>query len=467
MRLDMMSDFKSLKFALIRSLTLWSALLLVPILGVVAIAIKINIDRHLAEEQTEFARAAAYLIADQLPDVSRVPPDQEMLERLQRLLDFLQDPEGEELEGDEPDYYQRIAIRLSSGQLLVVTPETPPGFFDDVSLSQGFSETNKGMFFTQSLPQRGLVVQFSKDSHEALFILAEIMGLVLLGILLLVPTVILAGNFMAQTLQNSVTRFVDDIEARSVENLVPLDSSVVFSEARPAIQSINRLMSKLKKALRLEREFSANVAHELRTPLAVILAQAQRMKKTDNVADCQQKAREIEHSAKRAAHLIDRLLQLSRVERQIGRVDVATDVNEILQLLASDFNRHPAYENRVTAQLSEEPVMIKVDEDAFGIIISNLLENALRYSPEGSEVTLEQSNASEIRIRNDCEVFEIDPRKEIRARSAKGLGLGITISTLLAEQSGLDLSFASPIPGSSRGLEARLVVKESKTADAV
>lgn len=451
-------DYNSLRFWLIKSLSVWSILLLVPILCVITIVVKMYIDALLADEIEEYADRVASVISDQVLRVSEDPLNDETIERLQLILNslsWIDEPEDEKEKSRSPE---RAVLKTLSGQVLVESPGSPSGFFDAVPVTPGFYDTENTRFYTQILLEDRMVLQFAADVREASIILAEIMSAILLGVLLLVPAVALAVLYLARSMQAHFSDFSHEIEARSVENLSPLDPTNAFTEVRPAIQSVNGLMARLKHALSQEREFSANVAHELRTPLAVILAQSQRMKKVETREECQTKALEIERSTKRATHLIERLLQLSRVERKIGRAEADADLTVILTLLVSDFNRHPDYENRVVAHLSDNQVLCKVDGDAFGIIVSNLLENALRYSPAGSRVTVEQTGNGDISIQNDCEVVALKPSKEIRSRSAKGLGLGISISTMLAEQSGLKLTFSSPIPGDHQGVEARIVV---------
>lgn len=443
----------SLMFQLGKSMTVWSIILLVPTLAVVAVALKFSAQKFLDQENSDFVHTVATLVDDAYQAGLGNGGMDAAKQKLQALLEVLQSTEPDD---EYSGVTLRIVVRSSDGTILAISHKDATQWFaallsDPTVRGSANLETR-----TITSPQFGLVVHISFDSSEATGIVLETMSFIAAGILLLVPVVILAGGYLTRMLQSSFTTLSQQVETRSVENLRPLPIESELAEFRPAIQSINGLMLRLKTALHQEKEFSANVAHELRTPLAVILAQAQRLRSMENITQSQIRAGEIEQSAKRAAHIIDRLIQLSRAERGLGQSDEQTDANEVLELLIAEFNRHPKYENRVTSQLPDNPIPIMVDADAFGIIVSNLMENALRYSPAASVVRVQQDEKGIISIQNEGPVVRIDLLNDQKPRSGQGLGLGLSICTILAEQSGIALTITSPIPGDDQGLEARL-----------
>lgn len=453
------SDRNSIFRLLIKSLAIWSVLLLLPLLLIVVGALVLTTEELLEDDHEEIAYVAERLADDAFARYLVHEQDDILRQDLLSLADVLYLVDLEEEEEGPP---QGLVIRSPEGEILAISGGLRAEQFQDLSLQVGVFDMDFGWMQTLHTARHGLVVHIVSNADELIFLVIGILLMILTGTALLTPGVLVAGWYLVRTIQSHFTTLAKEVEMRSADQLTPLPTEGSFAEFRPALDSLNTLMTRLKVALGKEREFSANVAHELRTPLAVILAQSQRIKKTDDLEICQDRASEIERSAKRAAHLIDRLIQLSRAERGLGFSDQKTDAQEVLELLIAEFNRHPSYENRVVQILRPPKHLIMVDADAFGIILSNLIENALRYSPADSAIQLEQGPDGTITIRNDCDPTDTTLLADRRKRNGQGLGLGLSICRILAEQSGMDLRVFSPIPGTARGFAAQLSLYDPK-----
>jgi len=178
----------------------------------------------------------------------------------------------------------------------------------------------------------------------------------------------------------------DEVSHRQPENLSPLETNAVPTEILPLVQDLNRLFERVSTSLAKEREFTADAAHELRTPLAAIKTQAQVARAADSRDARQQALTHVIEGCDRAARLVEQLLTLARLEpehfranEQCGLYQVARGVIAELAPAAVDRNIDVQLMAGDEAYVDGVPILI-------GIMMRNLIDNAIRYSPAGSEV---------------------------------------------------------------------------------
>jgi two-component system, OmpR family, sensor histidine kinase QseC len=230
------------------------------------------------------------------------------------------------------------------------------------------------------------------------------------------------------------------VERRDPNSLVPISSDAVPLEVVPMVESLNRLFTRVQSALDNERQFTANAAHELRTPLAALKAMAQAKQLSDHNGEHQQFLDQIVRGVDRTSHLLEQLLTLARMESQsmtmqhLQQVDLALQVLEVLAdigQLAFARNIDISYEGR------EQGEMVFGYGPALQILVRNLIDNAIRYTPEGGSVRIAIESASpEIRLLIEDtgpgipmeqmgQVFQRFKRGENVRAEGSGLGLSI------------------------------------------
>ena len=133
--------------------------------------------------------------------------------------------------------------------------------------------------------------------------------------------------------------------------------------------TLNGVLDRLKAAFDAERSFAANAAHELRTPLAGAIAQAQRLRSETSDPAAEARAAEIEATLKRLTRLSERLMQLARAEGGRLRLDRTSDLRTVARVVVEDIGRTGA-PGRIALTLPETPVMSDLDPDAFGNTVS-------------------------------------------------------------------------------------------------
>lgn len=211
-------------------------------------------------------------------------------------------------------------------------------------------------------------------------------------------------------------------------------------------------MTELRRLEAVRRDFVANVSHELRTPVAVIQSSAEALQSgaAQDPVHGPRFVEAIDRHARRLANLIEDLLALARIERgavevQLVSVPLRAVVNEAIELLAVQAERR---RQRLTVQIPDG-LAVRADRVALRQIVSSLVENAVKYTPEGGNVTVVVRSAGdpvELAVEDDgpgipdqhhARIFErfyrVDPG---RSRDMGGTGLGLSIARHLADLQG-------------------------------
>jgi len=191
------------------------------------------------------------------------------------------------------------------------------------------------------------------------------------------------------------------VAQRRADNLAPLEDSTVPAEVLPLVVGLNQLFVRLRDSLDKERRFTADAAHELRTPLAAIMTQAQVARAAVGDAERQRALVNVVLGCTRAAHLVDQLLTLARLEPeqlQSGEpCDLRAQAVEVISALAP-----AAIQKNIELQLAEgTAVRAPGVAMLLGILMRNLIDNAIRYSPPGSRVQVT------VATRDDKAVFSV------------------------------------------------------------
>jgi two-component system OmpR family sensor kinase len=231
------------------------------------------------------------------------------------------------------------------------------------------------------------------------------------------------------------------------------------SELEPLAVTLNALFERLRTAFEAERSFSANTAHELRTPLAGAIAQAQRIRKETTEPQTAQRGADIEATLKRLTARAERLMQLARAESSRLRLERTSDLRAPLRVVIDDMLRS-LLQDRVVLRMPETPVMSDIDPDAVGILCRNLVENALRYGSGSAPVEVTLYPDGLLTVSNDGPVVppetltKLADRFERGGTSARGSGIGLSIVSTIADRIGSPLVLKSPRPGKQSGFEA-------------
>jgi two-component system sensor histidine kinase QseC len=246
------------------------------------------------------------------------------------------------------------------------------------------------------------------------------------------------------------------VEQRDPNSLVPVSLDEIPQEVVPMVESLNILFARVKSALENERRFTADAAHELRTPLAGLKTMAQAKRLSEENSAHRPFLDQICKGVDRTTHLLEQLLTLARMESQtivqedFQRVDLADRVIQVLSVIGQQAIFRSI---DLTFEGGDRPVYVKGYAPALEILIRNLVDNAIRYTPEAGKVrVLLQPNESKIDLivedsgpGIDEELLdEVFQRFRRGAESqAEGSGLGLSIVHRITELHHADISLSN------------------------
>ncbi|REE19123.1 two-component system sensor histidine kinase QseC [Paraburkholderia sp. BL27I4N3] len=250
------------------------------------------------------------------------------------------------------------------------------------------------------------------------------------------------------------------IRSRDVNRLEPVDIGRAPTEVRPLVDAINLLLSRLLHSLERERAFTADAAHELKTPLAAIKVQAQVALAETDMARQRLAMERVVQGVDRSARLAEQLLLLARldVHEKISTAPLKPATVAKDALLANERNAqqkdiHVTLLGDLRAEIDAEPVLI-------GILLDNLLDNAIKYGHAGGSIEVAVQHAQDrvqVTVRDDgpgVEASDLDrlTNRFFRAtgNQATGSGLGLSIVARIAEHFGASLRLGKGI--GERGL---------------
>ena len=255
------------------------------------------------------------------------------------------------------------------------------------------------------------------------------------------------------------------IAARSPGNLARLPTDDAPPEARPLVDALNRLFGRVEAALEGERRFTADAAHELRTPLAALKVHAQLALASGPPPATREALDKVLIGVARATRLVEQLLRLARLD-PVVRLDGARPVDlAVLARAAVDEARTAAARtgHALALDVPAEPTCVPGDADLLGAALRNLIDNALRYSPAGTAVLVSVERdggafALAVADAGPGVAPELLPRLSERFvrgsdPGADGSGLGLAIVRRVAEVHGASLVLLNRASG---GLVARI-----------
>ena len=436
----------------------WRLLGLVSIAALVILGLATNLTYRQAHKDVE------ELMDGQLAKMARLmlAQAQQGAEHLANLPAALASQRGtREHEYDIPLEYQ---IGTADGSVLVRSTEAPStplngplGFstlsHDNEPWRSLILETDDGSFRIQvaeSIPKR------DKEAFE-------IATKTVLPLLVIFPLLLAAIYFSIRRGLKPLDDLAKEVLNRSPENLTALENRTAPLEALPLVAAINRLLFRLSGSLENERRFTADAAHELRTPLAAVRIQTQVAALSENNEQRQHALSQALAGIDRATRILEQMLRLSRLD-PLAQIPSPAKVNlaELLDDVIAEFRDHsPA--RAIESDIDENAPVIDGDADLLRIALRNLIDNALRYSPPSSPIQVGLQRARSGLTINVADrgpgVDEAElPRLIERfyrgsAVTADGSGLGLTLVHRIAELHRARLELDNRDGG---GFEARL-----------
>ncbi|QPF73508.1 two-component sensor histidine kinase [Roseateles sp. DAIF2] len=283
--------------------------------------------------------------------------------------------------------------------------------------------------------------------------------------LLVLPLLLLAMAWAVRRAMAPLSRLSAELARRSPDELQPLEQLRMPQELQPLLGAMNGLFLRIEAMLQRERRFTADAAHELRTPLAVLRAQWDVLRRAADPVERAQAEERLGSGLERMDRLVTQMLALARLESgsEPARRE-RVDWRRVAEQVVGDML--PLAERRRVELVCEwpqdavAPLPLAGDADLLAVLLRNLLDNALRYGPVGGTVWL-RFGARELRVENEGESLDAAHLARLGERfyrpdgqAETGSGLGISIAQRIAALHGLRLSYSPRADG--HGTAARL-----------
>ncbi len=368
-----------------------------------------------------------------------------------------------EMRNDEGHQYEhKFAIQIldSDYNLLVKSPGAP--LYALSPLKDGYSTKQYNNFdwqvFTHHLDSSGYwIIVAERDDVRGDMIhkieLTALTGPFIVMILLAIVLIVIVFRGL-----KPLNLLSQQIEARNIDKLEPLELINTPAELTPLMNAINFLMQKVSSEVDRERQFLGDIAHELRTPLASLKLNAQNGLQTKDKAQIQQLLIKIVRGVDRSSRLIEQLLTIARLDpRALGEPEVCS-LGDIVSEVISQHTQQYSSAKHVNFNVSRSLVDIRVSAYPvlINVLIRNLIDNAYRYSTDNGTINIsvekKASNSfvlivkdqgpgvSELQLKSLGKRFYRDQPSD-----RMGTGLGLSIVARIAELHSAKLSFANNV----------------------
>ena len=412
-----------------------------------------GIDQSLTQSVRSLARQVKPIGSGLLVDFPRAAQDVLEADPTDRVSYMVSSPPGEFLLGNQR-LPQPDGMASAPGEPLLYTATIDGKPMRFVALDVSYGETGA--------PQT-LRVQVAKGLAVQQRIAGELVADMLAPLLALGVLLSLAVYGGIQRGLTPLTRLTAQLENRSVNALSPIAATQAPGEVHALVQAINGLLGEVARSVQQEKRFINDAAHQLRTPLAGLISQVELAQRQTADPALAERLAKVHTGAERSAHLVHQLLTLARTESQVRREPL--DLAALARDVAREWTPRALAAGMDLGYEGDEHLQIAGDALQLREALSNLIDNALRYTPRGSSITLRVhrgSDGARLAVEDNGPGLSADDLNHVFQRfwraneSPGGCGLGLAIVQEIAHRHGGEATVQSLRPQGLR-IELKLV----------
>jgi two-component system sensor histidine kinase QseC len=351
-------------------------------------------------------------------------------------------------------------------------PDTPLSRVRD-----GFSDATIGgarwRVFSTWDPRNRVLVQVAEQDYERDELATAVARNFVVPLAITLPIVGLMIWVAVGRATQSLTHVNEQVASRSADNLTPLDLAGAPSEIGALVTSLNQLFKRVQRLIEQERQFTADAAHELRTPLAGIRAQAQVALGATADAERAHALDGVIAGCDRATHTVEQMLTLARLAPDaVSFQPTQVELGAVLKDTISDLAQAALAKGMDVELTHEQHVLVSADAGLLAILFRNLIDNAVRYSPPSTRVAIQIEPGDDqalVRITDTGPGISASERAHVGRRfyrapgtQAPGSGLGLSIVHRILELHRGRMQFDAPPTGS--GLQVTVVLPSVRDA---
>jgi two-component system, OmpR family, sensor kinase len=324
--------------------------------------------------------------------------------------------------------------------------------------------TAEGTWRIFSMQQRGVTIQVAQPLRVRERLAASAALRTAQPFIVLLPLLALLVWFIVGRGLRSLNAVTQALKSRTPSSMAVLPVERLPEEVRPMVVALNDLLGRLGHALESQRQFVADAAHELRTPLTALHLQIQLAERAHSEGDRRAANETVSDGLQRATHVVQQLLTLARQEPEARPRDtVRVDLPELARSVLADHALIAEAKSVDLGMTRAEAAATQGDAESLRILLANLVDNAVRYTPAGGHVDIAVYSAGQ---RAMIEVADSGPGIPAKERSrvfdrfyrragsdTPGSGLGLAIVKRVAERHGGEITLSDAAGG---GLQVRV-----------
>lgn len=375
-------------------------------------------------------------------------------------------------------YEKQLSYRIidPAGEVLMASPSFPQAV---PTQTRGYQELQlndiRWRLFTLNQPAQQRLVQVIQNDHIRSELAIKIALTNTLPLLIFLPLFGLTIWWLIGRNLKPLITISREVSTRSSAHLEPLELQQVPDEVDGLVNALNALLERLQQSFARERRFTADAAHELRTPLAALQIHCENLSLDLRDPDSRTSCDNILQGLSRLNRIVEQLLQLSRLDPKQHLPDTgAVNLSALCRDMIGD-QIDFAIKRSIDLGLNAPDADLYVPGNTFylGLLLRNLIDNALRYSPPGGQVTLTLSHDTHrVRLQvtdsgpgiEDSEKERVFERFYRHNRRDAGSGLGLSIVRLIADLHDTRVRLLDRADGKS-GLTVELVFDQLQQSE--
>jgi two-component system OmpR family sensor kinase len=290
----------------------------------------------------------------------------------------------------------------------------------------------------------------------------------LMPFLILVPILLLVVARLVRAMFRPISTLSIEIDQRAEQELHPVQEEHLPSEVRLFVVAINRLLAKVAQSMEAQQRFVADAAHELRSPLTALSLQAERLAHADMSEAARERLIVLRYGIERGRNLLEQLLALARAQAAPDNPKALVSIQHVYRRVLEDLLPLAEAKHIDIGVEGEQDAQVLASELDLVTVVKNLVDNAIRYTPDGGRVDISlvvtadqailqiKDSGPGIPLQERARVF--DPFYRTLGSDQLGSGLGLSIVKAIADRMGAEVLLASADEVTLPGLCASVVL---------
>ena len=354
----------------------------------------------------------------------------------------------------DPEF--RIVVQIMSTSGIEVLVANQPPLLLPVDVLDGIQtltirdEAWRIFVKTLNSQQRVAVAQLIEVRDE---VARESAMATIIPFMVLIPVLLILVGYLIREMFKPMTTIAIDLDQRSEQDLHAIDETNLPSEILPFVVAINRMLTRVDYSVEQQRRFVADAAHEMRTPLTALSLQLERLEAAEMSEQAKQRLSTLKNGLERTRLLLNQLLALARAQQVNNESKNEVSVQHVIRRVLEDVMPLADAKHIDIGVVSEFDATVSVQEFDLGALIKNLVDNAIRYTPDGGKIDLSLARNQEKVILKIVDTGPgipeaerervFDPFYRVLGNEQTGSGLGLSIVKTIATRIGAKIEMSS------------------------